>query len=300
MRILITGAKGQLGSSLCKKAPKFLEKNSIQLLTPNRNELDLSSEESCRKYFYKFKPELIINAGAFTAVDDAESKQDLAYKVNTHSPKLISEFIKDSGGKLIHISTDYVFSGDQGKPYKPFDNKYPLGVYGKSKSLGEDNVQNILRGTKQSIILRTSWLMGPSGKNFALTMLKLLKEKKILKIVSDQISSPTSTKSLSSVCWNLVDKLSKGEELPSIMHWSDSGVASWYDVAYAIADIGKQLNIIKNPAKILPIDSSSYHSAVKRPNFSVLDTTITSSKVGYLPLHWKEELGNTLREILIN
>ena len=300
MRILITGASGQLGLSLCENAPKFLERNSIQLLTPIRDELDLSSEESCEKYLSKFKPEWVINAGAFTAVDDAESKQDLAYKVNTHAPKLIAKFIKDTGGKLIHISTDYVFSGDQGKPYKPFDDKRPLGVYGKSKSIGEENIQNILLGTKKSIIIRTSWLMGPSGKNFALTMLKLLKEKKILKIVSDQISSPTSTKSLSTVCWNVVDKISRGEDFPSIIHWSDSGVASWYDVVCAIADIGKELNIIKTPSKILPINSSNYHSIAKRPCYSVLDTTATSAKVGYLPLHWKEELKNTLRETLSN
>ena len=287
MRILITGASGQLGFSLKYHAPHFLNGQEVNLLTPARQELDLSSEESCSNYIYKFKPELIINAGAFTGVDDAETQSDMAYKVNANAPRAIAKVLKDIGGKLIHFSTDYVFSGDQGKPYKPFDKKFPLGVYGDSKSIGEDNIQEFLLQNKQSIILRTSWLMGPVGKNFALTMLKLLAKKKSLKVVSDQISAPTSTKSLSCICWKFIEQLIAGKSFPAIMHWSDAGVASWYDVANAISEIAQELNLIKNPAEIFPVDSSQYNSVAKRPNFSVLDTTDTSLELGCFPLHWK-------------
>ena len=300
MRILITGASGQLGVALKCHAPKLLNGEEVNLLTPTRKELDLSSEESCSNYIYKFKPEFIFNAGAFTGVDDAENKSDIAYKVNANAPRIIAKALKDIGGKLIHFSTDYVFSGDQGKPYKPFDKKFPLGVYGKSKAIGEDNIQEFLLQNKQSIILRTSWLMGPVGKNFALTMLKLLAKKKSLKVVSDQISAPTSTKSLSCIAWTLMEQLTEGKSFPAIMHWSDAGVASWYDVAIAISEIAQELNLIKKPAEIFPVDSSQYNSVAKRPNYSLLDTTDTSSELGCFPLHWKNELKNSLKQILAN
>ena len=300
MRILLTGASGQLGVALKCHAPKLLNDEEVNLLTPARKELDLSSEESCSNYIYKFKPDFIVNAGAFTGVDDAENKSDMAYKVNANAPRVIAKALKDIGGKLIHFSTDYVFSGDQGKPYKPFDKKFPLGVYGDSKAIGEDNIQEFLLQNKQSIILRTSWLMGPVGKNFALTMLKLLAKKKSLKVVSDQISAPTSTKSLSCICWKLIEQLIAGKSFPAIMHWSDAGVASWYDVANAISEIAQELNFIKNPAEIFPVDSSQYNCVAKRPNYSVLDTIETSSETGCFPLHWKYELKNSLKQVLAN
>ena len=300
MRILLTGARGQLGFALKDHAPHFLNGEEVNLLTPARQELDLSSEEACSNYIYKYNPEFIINAGAFTGVDDAENQSDMAYKVNTNAPRAIAKALKDIGGKLIHLSTDYVFSGDQGKPYKPFDKKFPLGVYGKSKAIGEDNIQEFLLQNKQSIILRTSWLMGPVGKNFALTMLKLLAKKKSLKVVSDQISAPTSTKSLSFICWTLVEQLTEGKSFPAIMHWSDAGVASWYDVANAISEIAQELNLIKKPAEIFPVNSSQYSSVAKRPHYSVLDTIDTSSQMGCFPLHWKNELKNSLKEVLVN
>ncbi len=297
MRILVTGDTGQLGWNVVKCAPTLINGSKVELITTSRRTLDFSFPSSCKKIIYDFKPDWVINAAAFTAVDAAESQVDLAYKVNAEAPYFIAQALKETGGNMIYLSTDYVFNGLNSTPYKPYDQRDPLGVYGASKIKGEDNIQSLLKSSNQSLVLRTSWLMGPIGKNFALTMLRLIRERDTLKVVSDQIGSPTSTNSLSKLCWHLIEKFSKDRCLPSVLHWSDAGVASWYDIAYAIAELGKELNMIQDAADILPINSSQYPTVAKRPNYSVLDITDTISECDFYPIHWRKELKEILRQV---
>ena len=297
MRILVTGDTGQLGLNLVKLAPNLINESKVELITTSRKDLDFSCPSSCQKFIYDFRPDWVINAAAFTAVDAAESQVDLAYKINSESPYFIAKALKEIGGNMIYLSTDYVFNGLNSTPYKPYDPRDPLGVYGASKVQGEDKIQSLLKSSNQSIVLRTSWLMGPKGKNFALTMLRLIRERDTLNIVSDQIGSPTSTNSLSRLCWHLIEKSSKGGSLPSVLHWSDAGVASWYDIAYAIAELGKELNMIQDAADIFPINSSQYPTVAKRPNYSVLDITDTISEGDFYPIHWRKELKEILRQV---
>ena len=297
MKVLITGVEGQLGYALKHSSPKFINGREIKLFTTNRNQLDFSSPSLCYQYIIDLKPDWVINAAAFTAVDLAEEQHNLSYKVNSESPREIAKALNEIGGKLIHISTDYVFKGDSGKPYKTFDKRYPLNTYGKSKAMGEDNIRNVFSDQNNAIILRTSWLMGAVGKNFVLKMLHLIEEKNMLKVISDQVSAPTSTRSLSDICWRLITNVTEGKNVSPVLHWSDAGVASWYDVAYAISEFGESFNLIKKAANIVPVKSSEYPTIAVRPSFSVLDISDTILEIGQSPLNWRHELMKTVRQI---
>ena len=295
MKILLTGASGQLGQALIKNKPK-----GVDLLTTNRNQVDLTDLELCMNIVEKVNPDWVINCGAYTSVDKAESEPKLAIAINTEAPRAFSKALLKTGGKLLHLSTDFVFNGNQGNPYRTSQSRSPLGVYGTSKAGGEIEIEKILRGRNQAVILRTSWLMGPIGKNFALTMIKLHNEKNEIKVISDQVGGPTSTLTLASTCWNLINQSdriinSKGE-LPMIMHWCDGGVASWYDIAVAIGEIGKQLGLINNPAKVLPISTADHPTPAKRPGYSLLDCTETRDILNLPTIHWR----TTLRDVLLS
>ncbi len=300
MRILITGSNGQLGTSLIGLAPKSVCGYPIELITTKRSQLDLSRLSICRQFIKNIKPDWVINAAAFTAVDDAEENSRMAYLINADAPLEIALALKETGGKLIHISTDYVFNGNNFLPYKPYDKRLPLSIYGMSKAKGEDNINEVLSFTSQSIILRTSWLMGATGNNFILTMLRLMREKKRLKIVSDQISSPTSTTSLAKMCWRLIEENSLDHKFPSVMHWSDAGIASWYDIACSILDFGQDLGLVTSKPEIIPINTDQYPMIAERPIFSKLDCTNSVEQIGTYPLHWRYELRETLCKIAEN
>ena len=168
MKVLLTGAGGQLGQALIASAPSGLD-----LVATSRQELDLADAEACRGAVKQHEPDWVLNAGAYTAVDKAESEPELAHAVNAGAPAAFAGALDQQGGRLLQISTDFVFNGTQGKPYQPEQARDPLGVYGASKAAGEAAVQNVLGAERRSLILRTSWVIGPVGKNFALTMLRL-------------------------------------------------------------------------------------------------------------------------------
>ena len=287
MKILLLGSSGQLGKSIILTKPK-----EIELFAFNKNELNILNKDKLKEKIKLIQPYWIINTAAYTNVDQAENETEYAFKVNRDGPRIISEIIKDLEINLLHISTDFVFDGMSNIPYKTHDKTNPISVYGNSKFLGEEEIKKILYFKKRFIILRTSWLMGPFSKNFAKTMMRLHQEKDFLNVVNDQIGCPTSSISLANICWNIIKK-SKSERnynFPEIMHWSDKGSTSWFEVAKEVGNIGLKLKKISKIAEVYPISSNDYKSLAERPSYSVLDTTETESILGINPLNWRKSL----------
>jgi len=297
MKVILIGGSGQLGQEINKNKP-----DNIELIIPTRNELDLGCEMQCYEYFSRNSANWIINSGAFTNVDKAETNMELAMKVNAFGPAAIAKGISNNGGKLLHISTDYVFDGNQNVPYKTSQKTCPNNAYGTSKAEGEKFLLKILNQINQLAILRTSWLMGPHGINFAVKMLKLLSEREKINVVYDQISSPTTTHTLSLAIWKLLEtnnKFSLDKQIfPVINHFSDDGIASWYDVAEALLEIGLQIGLIKNKPKINPIRTNQYPTPAKRPFYSVLDTYETKKLLNLDGIYWKNSLLNTFKKFI--
>ncbi|MFM7550468.1 MAG: SDR family oxidoreductase, partial [Cyanobacteriota bacterium] len=209
MKILLTGAAGQLGQALRQQLPE-----GMQLIATSRAggegllALDLADAEACRAAVHEHRPHWVLNGGAYTAVDKAESEPELALAVNGGAPRAFAEALLQTGGRLLQLSTDFVFNGQQGSPYLPKQSRNPLGAYGRTKAAGEKAVEEVLGGSGRGVILRTSWVMGPVGKNFALTMLRLHRERgasgQALGVVEDQVGCPTSTHTLSAACWRVI------------------------------------------------------------------------------------------------
>ena len=303
MKVMITGAAGQLGQALLGSVPDTINGETVELIACSRAggsgvvALDLADSGACRVMVDQLKPDWLINAGAYTAVDQAESEPDQAYAVNADAPAALASAMGDLGGKMIQISTDFVFSGNQGRPYLPHEKTSPLGIYGKSKQKGEQEVLSRLALSHQCHIIRTSWLYGPSGKNFVQTMLRLHRDlalrNKPIRVVADQVGSPTNTSDLSNFCWNLIATRSYDKtEISSLLHWSDSGVASWYDFSLAIAELAKYHQLISSQAEILPITLNEYPAAAERPHYSVLGGL--SFPFGPVPQHWRKGLERVL------
>ena len=214
MKVLLTGAGGQLGQALIASAPA-----GIELVTTSRQQLDLADPEACRSAVEQHQPDWVLNAGAYTAVDKAESEPELAHAVNAGAPEAFARALDQQGGRLLQISTDFVFNGTQGTPYQPEQARDPLGVYGASKAAGEAAIQRVFGTGGRGLILRTSWVIGPVGKNFALTMLRLHRERDQLGVVADQVGCTTSTLNLAQACWQTL-QIADDRELPAVMHLS--------------------------------------------------------------------------------
>lgn len=280
---MLTGKDGQLGKALIEKIPA-----DIKVVALGRQELDLSNKEACHNAVLEHRPDWVLNAGAYTAVDRAESEPELALAVNAKAPEAFAQSLGEIGGRLLQISTDFVFNGTQAYPYQPDQPVDPISVYGATKAEGERLVKTALPSTKYCI-LRTSWVYGPVGKNFCLTMLRLhsIKSAKneTLNVVADQIGCPTSTLSLARACWAAINHGTSG-----IHHFCDAGAASWYDFAIAIGDAGVAAGIIDQTAKVMPITTSEYPTPAKRPRYSLLDCTSTRSELKLEVNHWQKEL----------
>ena len=292
MKILLIGATGQLGQTLIKTKPQ-----NIEIVECSRSNIDLSNLELINDFILSSNANFVINSAAYTEVDKAELESELAYQINAEAPNTIANAVSKTKGSLIHISTDFVFDGTKNIPYTPKDNVKPLGIYGKSKAKGEEYVLKF----KNNHVVRTSWLYGDFGKNFCLTMLRLHKEKSLanqpLRVVSDQIGAPTSTYSLSRFCWKIIDSLSHTKVIPSLLHWSDAGVASWFDFAFAIGEIGVEKGLISEAAKVIPIKSDEYKTPAKRPHFSLLNCEESTKILKENQFHWRVELKKVMEEI---
>ena len=287
MRVLIAGAGGQLGRELSRTAPP-----TVTVKAACRNDLDICDSAAVSAFFEDFQPTLVINAAAYTAVDKAESEPDVAWRINAHGPALLAAAARNAVScRLIHISTDYVFDGNSSRPYTPRDEAAPLGIYGKSKLGGERAVLQELGS--RALVLRTEWVFGPYGKNFVHTMLKLMRERGGVRVVDDQFGCPTATASLAEALWAFAAR----PGLAGVYHWTDAGVASWYDFAAAIAEDGSACGLLPVDIEVSPIATSEYPTLAKRPRFSVLDWRATSAALGISPLHWRVRLRRVLEEI---
>lgn len=285
MRIVITGAHGQVGRALAQTTPKGMEVAAL-----SRQDLDITDTDAVDQKIGSLSPDWIINAAAYTAVDQAEEEPARAAAVNATGAGNIARAAATSSARLVHISTDFVFDGHKGTAYAPGDSVEPRGAYARSKTLGERQVETELDG--QALILRTAWVYSRHGRNFVNTMLRLMRERDALPIVVDQVGTPTQATGLAKAIWRAVEI-----SLTGYHHWTDSGVASWYDFAQAISEQALALGLLERPAALEPIPSREFPTAAPRPPFSVLDKNATWSALGYKAPHWRQALHDTLREI---
>jgi dTDP-4-dehydrorhamnose reductase len=282
MKILIIGSKGQLGTTLTQSVPDEITCTALDL-----PEFDITDAQQVESVVVGIEPDVIINASAYTAVDKAEEEVELAFAVNAKGPKNLALAARQTGSRLIHISTDYVFDGTACTPYMPDAPCNPLGVYGKSKREGEVNILSLL---DDAVMVRTSWLYSQYGTNFVLTMLRLMKERDQLKVVADQIGAPTWAGTLAKAIWAFVDK----PEISGIFHWSDAGVASWYDFAVAIQEEGIKRGLLNRAIPIHPVRTDQFPTPAARPAYSLLDCTAAWKALGIDPIHWRVAIGRML------
>ncbi|MDQ6757415.1 MAG: dTDP-4-dehydrorhamnose reductase [Bacteroidota bacterium] len=280
--ILVTGAGGQLGMELWKISDEF---PSYKFLFATRENLPIDNFKLVKNYFEQQQIDHCINCAAYTAVDKAESEKEKAFLINADAAGNLATVCKAHQTQLLHISTDYVFDGTALTPYKEEDKISPINVYGASKLKGEELVLN---NNSSAIIIRTSWVYSFFGNNFVKTMLRLLKEKENIKVVSDQHGSPTYAADLAAVIMQIIKK---EENQSGIFNYCNEGVINWYDFAKAIK------KFIKSKCSIHPITTSEYPTAAKRPQYSVLDTTKIKETFGINIPIWKDSLHKCL-EIL--
>jgi dTDP-4-dehydrorhamnose reductase len=293
MKILLTGKDGQVGFALHKKLASLGE-----VVATNRHELDLENSDAIRTFIEKIKPDIIINAAAYTEVDKAESEKLLAHQINAVAPQVLADKASELNIPIIHFSTDYVFDGLKHEPYLETDEANPQSVYGQTKWEGEEAI----RHHKKHIILRTSWVFSSHGQNFLKTILKLIQEKTSLNVVSDQIGTPTSSDLLANVTYNIVKTILKNTNFKDFgtYHVSSMGDTDWFHYACFIVDEAMRLGLkaTMTSKDIKPISSDLYPTLAKRPTNSRLDTTkIKKTFMLELP-HWEEEVKKVLKEII--
>jgi len=278
MKVVITGANGQLGYSLQRVAPA-----GVEVIALDRTQFDLSAPDSLGQCLRDIKPAAVINAAAYTAVDRAESDAELAFVVNAQAPLMIAQYCQTEAIPLIQVSTDFVFDGAVGRPYSPASETSPLGVYGQSKLQGEANV---LDACDSAYVVRTGWVYCEHGANFVKTMLRLGRERDALSVVADQIGTPTYAGNLAAMIWQLLEQRPENR----IYHFSDAGVASWYDFAVAIFSEAAAIGLLVRAPKVTPIKAVDYPTPAARPAYSVLDKSQTWSELGVDAIHWRDAL----------
>jgi dTDP-4-dehydrorhamnose reductase len=285
-RVVITGASGQLGQTLQQVLPA----EHYELIALTRAQLDISDESALRGSLNEIRPQAIVNAAAYTAVDAAEIDDLTARAANATGPKNLARWVAENDAWLLQVSTDFVFSGRNWRPYMPDDQTDPLSIYGRTKLEGELHVRYL--APQHSLVLRTSWVYSEFGKNFVRTMLKLMTEKDGLTVVADQIGAPSSTRGLARCILAALEKRPLG-----IMHWQDSGVASWYDFAMAIQDEALAIGLLNKAIPIAPIPASGYPTPAKRPPYSVLDVADTVKALNIQPAYWRHELREVIARL---
>lgn len=280
-KILVTGCNGQLGSSLRREIDNDPD---IEAVYTDYDTLDITNREAVERFLSDHRFDIIVNCAAYTAVDKAESDEILASALNTGAVGNLGEAAVKTGAKVIHISTDYVFSGQGFRPYEENDEPYPQGIYGRTKLEGEALLTSFCQN---AMIIRTAWLYSEFGKNFVKTMLDLAETRPEINVVADQIGTPTYAGDLASAIHTII----KHEKwIPGIYHFTDEGVASWYDFTKAIFEMaGKEV-------KVNPIPTSAYPTPAKRPLYSVLSKSKIKNTYGIDIQYWRD----SLRKCLIN
>ena len=282
---MITGKGGQLGNALISSAPSGADVDAT-----DRTTLDLCDARAIADYVNTSRPNIIINAAAYTAVDKAETDTDTASAINVTAVETLARAVRDIGAKLVHISTDFVFDGTASAPYPADAPVAPLGVYGRTKYAGE-----VAALAADALVVRTAWVYANGGQNFVATMLRLMAERDEVRVVDDQIGTPTWANSLAEAVWQMAEKNASG-----VYHYTDGGQASWYDFAVAIQQDALANGLLERRAKLTPISTAEYPAAAKRPAYSVLDNSRTSALLGGDAPYWRINLHRMLKEMVPN
>jgi dTDP-4-dehydrorhamnose reductase len=283
VKVLVLGG-GQIATAVTRSAP-----SQYKVVCLSRAQLDIVDASAVARTLEEVKADWVINGAAFTAVDRAEVEKAEAKAVNDTAVGSLATSVERIDSKLLHLSTDFVFDGQSNKAYLPCDRTNPLNVYGSTKLCGEKHVL----ASPTHVVLRTSWVYASTGKNFVLTMLRLMKDREQINVVHDQIGAPTWAGSVAEAIWACVGADIQG----GIYHWSDLGVATWYDFAVAIHEEALQRGFLPRPVRVVPIPSSAYPTPAKRPAFSVLDTSATRSVLRIPGQHWRQNLRTMMDEI---
>lgn len=283
MKVLVAGSAGQLGRALADTQP-----SGVTLVAPPEGEFDIGNEAAVEAVVARERPDLLINAAAYTAVDRAESEAAKAMRVNGQAPGWLAAAAARAGAGFVHVSTDFVFDGTAGTPYPPDAAPNPIGAYGETKLAGEIAVR---AAHPQALILRTAWVYAAQGQNFMRTMLRLMAERDEVRVVADQIGTPTNAASLARAIWQLAGKGATGT-----FHWTDAGVASWYDFAVAILEEALALGLLSSAVPVIPIRTVDYPTPARRPAYSVLDKSATFALIGPAR-HWRVELREALGRV---
>lgn len=284
MRALIFGADGQLGRALQVAAPK-----GAAVAAMSRAHCDLADRDAILRVFAEADPDVVFNAAAYTAVDAAEDDAIAAGRINRDAPGWIAAAATEAGARLVHVSTDFVFGGDTSTPYTVDAPTSPLGVYGQTKRDGE---LRVLEAGPRHLVVRTAWVYAATGRNFVLTMLRLMKERGTVSVVADQVGSPTWAAGLAETLWELANLDASG-----VMHVTDGGLASWYDFAVAIAEEGVAAGLLAPGATVKPIPTAAFPTRARRPAFSVLDKSLTTAVLGRELPHWRVNLRLMMKEV---
>ena len=285
VKVLVVGAGGQVARALLASAP-----DAVTVTALSRAELDITDIKAVETAVGRISPAVIINGAAYTAVDRAENDVENARKVNADGACNLATAALRSGARLLHLSTDFVFDGASSRPYRPDSPTNPLNVYGATKRAGEEQVLQVL--PERSVVLRTAWIYAADGRNFVRTMLRLMGSGGVVRVVADQVGSPTAASSVAAMLW----KLAGHPEIRGIHHWTDAGVASWYDFAVAIAEEGAARGLLPADVTVSPITTPQYPTPAQRPPFSVLDR-ISLAHLGVEAPHWRRSLRGVLAEI---
>jgi dTDP-4-dehydrorhamnose reductase len=299
--ILLIGGTGQVGQELQKTLSSIAKLTSV-----SREGLDLTQSNHIRQIIQTAQPDLIVNAAAYTAVDKAEAEMDLAKTINAEAPTVMAEAAQQVGASLIHISTDYVFDGCKNTPYTELDQPNPIGAYGKSKLLGEMGIQQV--GDRypsfRYAILRTAWVYGSQGKgNFVKTMLRLGADREVVKVVADQVGTPTWSahiaEAIATLSPHLLAASAESEAIAAggIYHFTNSGITSWYDFAVAIFEEAEALGFPLKVKQVIPITTLEYPTPTQRPAYSALACQKISAILPAPPLQWRQSLRPMLNEL---
>lgn len=296
MKALVTGANGQLGSDLVPA----LRRVGLDCEGFGSAQLDITDAGAVSGAISTLRPSVVVNCAAYTKVDLAQSQTERAFAINRDGAKNLAESAKDAGATLIHISTDFVFDGSKPMPYNERDPVNPLGVYGASKLAGEDEVR---RATDRHVIIRTSWLYGATGANFVKTILRLAKERDEIRVVFDQVGTPTCTLDLSGAIVDILRRLGDSGNDPALWgtyHYSNEGVASWYDFAVAVVEEAGLLGFDLKCKRVLPILTSEYPTPATRPSYSVFDKGKFKTAFKADVRHWRSALRELLGQLQQN
>jgi len=285
MNVLVTGASGQLGSEVGVR----LQQQGHHVIMPGRDEMDFTSPETLMQCIRHHRPEQVVNCAAYTQVDRAESEPDTAFAVNRDAPGRLAEAVAENGGSLLHVSTDFVFDGRRDTPWRETDKPDPLCVYGRSKLAGEQAVMQVL---PDATVLRTAWVYGVNGHNFVKTILRVARDGKPLRVVDDQVGTPTWSSDIADVIARLLADGATG-----LYHYTNAGKTSWYGFARAILEEAAVQGFEIRTVEVTPIGTADWPTPAVRPAFSVLDTGKIESRLSLSIPAWRDSLKKMLRDL---